>query len=80
MNKWRTAYVYLCAAALGGTAYVVYDRFLKPKCENKFEEVCCAVGVTGAATAVGNQILIQQAIFDACDQAAKVATEVVTES
>lgn len=31
------------------------------------------------ACAVGQQILIQQALFDACDQAAKVATEVVTE-
>ena len=79
MNKWRTAYVYGCAAALGATAYVVYDRFLKPKCENKFEEVCCAVGTVGTACAISNQILIQQAFFEACDQASKVAAEVVAE-
>ena len=79
MNKWRLAYVYGCAAALGATGYVVYDRFLKPKCENKFEEVCCLVGTAGTACAVSNQILLQQALFDACDQAAKVAAEVVTE-
>ena len=80
MNKWRLAYVYVCAAALGATAYTVHERIIKPKCESKLEEVFSAVGVMGTACAVGHQIMIQQAIFDACDQAAKVATEVVTES
>ena len=79
MNKWRKAYVYLCAAALGGTAYVVHERIIKPKCDNKSEEVVSAVGTMATACAVGHQILIQQALFDACDQASKVAVEVVTE-